>query len=444
MGLTKQSTTMSTHTAAGTGAISRTLADALNDTSFNVKNYGALGSGTADDAAAIKAAAQAARDAGGGIVMIPKGTYLVGSSLPLHDGVIYEGLGSYATKVQATGDFPVFKEDRLGDQGTGTNINNMVVSQAGVRNLTIQGFSTEGASSHGVDIQLPNGCRFENLHIRNCRYGMRFRNAWQCFVSRVRTLKSYIGYMNDISLPIDTGVISPSGPINNAVFYSDTTAEKTILCGWRMYHTQGSKLTACEALNGEYGLYIGFDGDLAAGETPLSTVCEFLDVTGVLCDTNNTCGIVIRQGKSIAVRRMHFSNCWIGSSDVDTTVTGGQGLYIENARQIAISGGNIVSTRSSGIHLKGSQTITVSGVMIADHSKYSDDPGIVLDNSRYVSITGCTTVTARSGKGIAETGGSNYNSVQGNVFGNGWQMSGTGSLWKHTILNTDYNLNTPV
>jgi parallel beta-helix repeat protein len=44
---------------------------------YNVKNYGAIGDGVNDDTAEIQAAINAARDAGGGTVYLPPGTYIV-------------------------------------------------------------------------------------------------------------------------------------------------------------------------------------------------------------------------------------------------------------------------------------------------------------------------------------------------------------------------------
>lgn len=48
---------------------------------FNVKNYGAVADGSTDDTAAIQSAIQAAFDAGGGIVYLPLGHYIIGGAL---------------------------------------------------------------------------------------------------------------------------------------------------------------------------------------------------------------------------------------------------------------------------------------------------------------------------------------------------------------------------
>ncbi|HSW81205.1 MAG TPA: right-handed parallel beta-helix repeat-containing protein [Candidatus Saccharimonas sp.] len=67
-----------------------------NNLSLNVKNFGAIGDGNTNDAAAINTALQAAQGAGGATVFIPRGTYLVDQSLnvPSNCTVLGEGYDS--------------------------------------------------------------------------------------------------------------------------------------------------------------------------------------------------------------------------------------------------------------------------------------------------------------------------------------------------------------
>ena len=54
---------------------------------FNVKAYGAVGNGTADDTSAVNAALAAAYAAGGGVIYFPPGTYLIAGTLTIpNDG----------------------------------------------------------------------------------------------------------------------------------------------------------------------------------------------------------------------------------------------------------------------------------------------------------------------------------------------------------------------
>ena len=72
----------------------------FNASTFNVLNFGAVGDGVADDTAALRAAVDAARLAGGGTVYMPPGTYLLTSTLTINSSyVVLRGAGVDATKI---------------------------------------------------------------------------------------------------------------------------------------------------------------------------------------------------------------------------------------------------------------------------------------------------------------------------------------------------------
>lgn len=58
-------------------ALTKVSYSLINGAPYNVKDYGALGNGSADDTAAINLAITAANTAGGGVVYVPQGTYMV-------------------------------------------------------------------------------------------------------------------------------------------------------------------------------------------------------------------------------------------------------------------------------------------------------------------------------------------------------------------------------
>jgi len=59
---------------------------------YNVRDFGALGDGQTDDTAAFQAALQAASDAGGGLVSVPTGNYLIAGHLDIPPHVVLEGV----------------------------------------------------------------------------------------------------------------------------------------------------------------------------------------------------------------------------------------------------------------------------------------------------------------------------------------------------------------
>lgn len=74
---------------------------------FNVKNYGAIGNGTADDTAALQATITDAVNAGGGTVLIPNGNYKINGSVTLGADLEIVGLG-WPTITQVSASAPTF------------------------------------------------------------------------------------------------------------------------------------------------------------------------------------------------------------------------------------------------------------------------------------------------------------------------------------------------
>jgi hypothetical protein len=68
---------------------------------FNVLEYGAVGDGVTDDTAAIQAAADAVEAAGGGVLYIPTGHYIISACLFLGSGTIMRGAGMQASRIEA-------------------------------------------------------------------------------------------------------------------------------------------------------------------------------------------------------------------------------------------------------------------------------------------------------------------------------------------------------
>ena len=85
-----------TSLGAGLSIVGTTLVSAVAATSFNVRNYGAVGNGSADDAAAIQSCINACSTAGGGTVYFPPSgaAYKIGTGLTLPSGVALVGAGT--------------------------------------------------------------------------------------------------------------------------------------------------------------------------------------------------------------------------------------------------------------------------------------------------------------------------------------------------------------
>jgi hypothetical protein len=81
---------------------------------FDVTTFGARGTGTTDDSAAIQAAIAAANDIGGGVIWFPPGTYAIGKALEIGgmDFITFRGSGIDATILTSTSPTePIFDSD---------------------------------------------------------------------------------------------------------------------------------------------------------------------------------------------------------------------------------------------------------------------------------------------------------------------------------------------
>jgi hypothetical protein len=119
--------------------------DCAVDHSFNVKDFGAIGNGIADDTIAIKAAVAAASVAGG-VVYAPAGKYRLSETVVINaPGVYIKGDGMYITTFYRTGTygdtFFVTRNTALGQE----------VANIGFRDV---GFESQGLMTSGAHITI--------------------------------------------------------------------------------------------------------------------------------------------------------------------------------------------------------------------------------------------------------------------------------------------------
>jgi len=175
-----------------------TIAVLQTEGSVNVKQYGAVGDGVADDTAAIQAAADAVSASGGGVVYYPAGTYLVSRGITTTDSgtqhlairlnnfVYHKGAGIDATKIHlADGSdchvFYQFQADHCG-------VSDMTID-ANRANQTVQNPSTGNDPAGIIIIDLALNVQLKDLYIKNTPdYGIGFEgsmNARNCLIENV-------------------------------------------------------------------------------------------------------------------------------------------------------------------------------------------------------------------------------------------------------------------
>lgn len=126
---------------------------------FDVKSFGALGNGVADDTAAIRAAIDAARAAAGGVVWFPAGVYLTGT-LTLPGAVTLAGTGWQSKLRLAPGtDGPVI-----------TTAASTTTWYPAIADLAVDGNRSVNTSAncHGIVLWGADHARISGVRVTNC------------------------------------------------------------------------------------------------------------------------------------------------------------------------------------------------------------------------------------------------------------------------------------
>jgi hypothetical protein len=168
----------------------------------NVRNYGATGDGVTDDTAAIQAAIDACYAAGGGIVYLPPGQYVLGLS------TLADELYNFGDAVDVSVSCSLVLRDGVTLRGAGVGVTVLLPDEANdciaiadgnnacVENLEIDGGFTTG-NGHGIIQYLSaddDDTTIDNLTVRNVyvhdvgSYGIAFENGvfTNCLMENVR------------------------------------------------------------------------------------------------------------------------------------------------------------------------------------------------------------------------------------------------------------------
>ena len=133
---------------------------------YNVKSptYGALGDGSHDDTIAIQAALNAANAAGGGVVYLPAGQYVISSALTMYNRITLRGDGDYVTNIVQTSTsanglvgssliYVIIEHLRLTGPGTGTGEGINFTTEFDY--CILRDMSATGWGSTGIEIEQP-------------------------------------------------------------------------------------------------------------------------------------------------------------------------------------------------------------------------------------------------------------------------------------------------
>jgi hypothetical protein len=163
-------------------ALSASLTTGLFTGVYNVKtDYGAIGDGVANDTTPVQNAIDAANTAGGGVVFIPRGTFLV-TGLTLKDNVTIQGTNWRASIIKSTTNAKIISVATSAFNGTIRDLKILGSVSAGSNQVglelngntdywgaTVKDVWIEDCGSFGFSVgQYPFSVDFDNINITNC------------------------------------------------------------------------------------------------------------------------------------------------------------------------------------------------------------------------------------------------------------------------------------
>lgn len=145
------------------------------DRVFDVRRHGAKGDGLANDRRAIQSAITQARNAGGGIVFFPPGTYLTDQTLTVPSGVRLRGASRDNCILQGTGDAATARRVAWFHTLKPPTAVVRLRSDTGLESLTVQGATWQGDGGYGLveavpaQMTFPVGGDVRNVTVGDCR-----------------------------------------------------------------------------------------------------------------------------------------------------------------------------------------------------------------------------------------------------------------------------------
>lgn len=353
---------------------------------FNVRDYGALGNGSADDSPAFKLAIADAIAAGGGIVYVPGGTYRISSVQILGNNVLVAGDSVGVSQIVngSTNSYAL----RWGDGTTqyyGGGLRDIkfggasgvtgVSGQSGVVFYKIGQFAVANVMVIPYPSALYKGARFVdcsqfpvyNLQVQDClNHGVEFTRTTDAYVTDCRsdangdsgfyfnaTQGSYVkgcSAWNNTAYGWLFSSSTPSSFSNTNNFFVSCVGDTSGSYNWLINDSVNSYWTACwGASQQSTSVNTG-----AAGFIITTQYSKNLFFTGCTASNNNSHGFHVYDSGSSAPSSIHFVNCQFGANSYTASGNGqsgaGYGLaYDGTIDKLRVVGGAFTNNASGPV-----------------------------------------------------------------------------------------------
>ena len=296
---------------------------------FNVLDYGAVGDGTTDDATAFQATITAAH--GNGIVYIPKGEYVVNSTLTLtgSDYVISKGavITSNTVLFSITDNYNVIDGITVHDATTAISITDAFIT-------TLHNINTYGCD-YGVKVNnLCYGISLIDCNIYNSiEAGILYdTNGASNLSNGLSLVRVNLDNVDNVEEPLQGGIVCKSG--------------------------EGLYIVNCEVIRQRYGIKISPDGATKG--------CKYYKISNCVFDLCYANGIYIG-GDVGEVYDVSISDTWSSTS-------GGEGVLVySNGCDVEVIKMNSMSCNNNNIGIRLQQVDgTIKDVLISDSTLISN------------------------------------------------------------------------
>ena len=360
--------------------------------SFNVRDYGAVGNGVTDDAAAIRAAITAAGDAGGGEVIIPTGTYIMLTRIDMRSNVTVRGLGRAVLKATVDSRFTsagtvrdgyffqcnvnVTRSALVGLAFDAAAINGGIVFIDRGISITVSKcthVSTGGqvSSIRGVMINNGNDIEVSDCVIEKTQYGVFVYGGGD----NIRILRNKIfgtgseniriadDYLWASNIIVDGNHLDGAGHSGSLVHIGAPSGDNMLTDFYRNVRVTNniaigsftSKLTAggnndILSLRGMKNAVVAGNRVEGGGDLGLVIeVCEDVTVTGNVVRLNEISGLVVHKSKRVSVTgNTCIDNATMTGATSPLTAIGAGIRIMAASTDITVSGNTCTDTRPAG------------------------------------------------------------------------------------------------
>lgn len=420
----------------------------ISDISYNVRAYGALGDGLADDTGAVQAAIEAASITGG-VMYFPPGAYVINAMLLIPSNVHLKGAGELTTVLKfGVIDHGITNIDPVGGNESiylshfsidGSDVTYFGVFLDGVQGACINQVRVISTGSHGISLR--NGVRAK---IVNCTV----TNNGGSGVEFVSQTDSIIQGCN-INSNIERGIMLQGGSMRNRIDSNDislntlsgvmlplaSTATQNTISNNVLWKNSGSGIVIQSMFNTITGNTVRENGTTGADQ-------------GVMCNAsyNIIANNIITEGKGVGIDVGGGSNISIVGNVVSFNANFGIEINgfdpVNSSFNCTVSNNTVTSNKQDGIRVQ----ITTGSTRNSNNH--------IISSNRVDGNTGYG-ITLSSGAGqnyvadnyfTANTAGSVSNSGSGNVFRNNrgylTESNGTSTIASgSTSVVVNHNLN---